>query len=147
MKGGQTRTCAWCGQDFQVRTRPGTPFANFCSGACVTAHKVRLGELHASQLELDFAEALRDAGLAVVAQFALGPYVVDLACPQARLLIEVDGEAFHSSRKAAARDDRKDALAAREGWRLVRVPQFMVREHLDEAVRAVIEAYFAPGPT
>lgn len=80
-----------------------------------------------------------------VEQYPLGPYVIDLAFPQVRLLVEVDGAAHHSSPRAQARDDRKDALAAAEGWRLLRVPQFMITRHPEEAVRTVVDAYVQPG--
>lgn len=74
-------------------------------------------------------------------QYPFGLYVVDLAFSQARLLVEVDGEAYHASSCAQARDDRKDALAAAEGWQVVRIPQFIIERHPEEAVRTVIEAY------
>ncbi|MDL2343848.1 Protein of unknown function [Deinococcus reticulitermitis] len=142
MAPNDVRTCSRCGTAFHLpRKRRGTPYAQFCSQACITAHKVDLAQLHSSQLEEGFAERLREAGLAFVEQYALGPYVVDLAFPQVRLLVEVDGEAYHASSSAQARDDRKDALAASEGWQVIRVPQFMIEHHPEEAVRTVVEAY------
>lgn len=142
-----TRTCSRCGATFRLpRHRRGTPYAGFCSPACIEAHKVQLAHLRASRLEQDFGERLRNAGLAFVPQYPLGPYVVDLAFPQVRLLVEVDGEAYHASPRAQARDDRKDALAAAEGWHLLRVPQFMIDEHPEEAVRTVVEAFLGARP-
>lgn len=142
MASTHVRTCSRCGTSFHLpRTRRGTPYAQFCSEACVTAHKVQLAQLQSSRLEEGFAERLRDAGLAFVEQYPFGPYMVDLAFPQVRLLVEVDGEVYHASSRAQARDDRKDVLAAAEGWHVIHIPQFMIQRHPDEAVRMVIEAY------
>ena len=139
-----TRTCARCGRAFALpRARIGSPYASFCSNACITAHKVQLAHLRSSELERLFGDHLREAGLAFVAQYPLGPYVVDLAFPQVRLLVEVDGEAYHSSPQAQARDDRKEQLAAAEGWRFLRIPQFVIERHPEEAVRTVVEAYLS----
>lgn len=138
-----TRTCARCGQAFALpRARVGRPYASFCSDACITAHK-ELAHLRSSELERLFGDHLREAGLAFVAQYPLGPYVVDRAFPQVRLLVEVDGEAYHSSPQAQARDDRKEQLAAAEGWRFLRIPQFVIERHPEEAVRTVVEAYLS----
>ncbi|PNY82748.1 endonuclease domain-containing protein [Deinococcus koreensis] len=127
------RTCPRCGQVFKLTPqRRGQPFANFCSPTCIQQHKLTLGQLHASRLESGFAERLRDAGLAFVEQFALGPYVIDIAFPQVRLLVEIDGEAYHTSVRAQERDDRKDAMAVAEGWRIVRLPQGMIEQHPEE---------------
>jgi len=46
---------------------------------------------------------------------------VDFSWRQQRLVVEVDGYAFHSSRRSFERDRRRDQALAREGWRVVRV--------------------------
>ena len=136
------RTCPRCGTRFELpRGRRGTPYAGFCSLACIEAHKVEHAHFRASRLEQDFAERLQDVGLAFVPQYPFGPYVVDLAFPQIRLLVEIDGELYHTTPQGQARDDRKDVLASTEGWRLLRLPEFIVREHPEEAVRTVLEAF------
>ena len=139
------RVCKRCGKTFQSARR-GSDWANFCSAACIEAHKVTLGQLQASRLETEFAALLADAGLIGVAQFPLGPFVFDLAFPQVRLLVEVDGELFHTSSAAQERDDRKDAQVRALGWRVQRVPQGIIVQHPQEAVRLVMEAFFSAVP-
>jgi very-short-patch-repair endonuclease len=51
----------------------------------------------------------------------LGPYEVDFLWRQARLIVEVDGYAFHSSRTAFERDRARDAELQRGGYGVLRV--------------------------
>jgi ATP-dependent DNA helicase Rep len=60
--------------------------------------------------------ALRDLGLAPLAQYGVGPYRADLAFPQQRLLVECDGRDWHD----AERDRRRDAHLDSRGWSVVR---------------------------
>lgn len=45
---------------------------------------------------------------------------VDLAWPEARLLVELDGRRWHATYQAQAEDRRRDRLAASHGWLTVR---------------------------
>lgn len=137
------RRCKHCQTPFHTRKgKGGTPYASFCSPACVTAHKVRVATVQSSRLEQRLGELLADAGLVYTVQEPFGPFIADLAFPQVRLLVEVDGEAFHTTPKGEQRDARKDEAARTEGWRILHLPQFMIEQHPDEAVRAVLDAYF-----
>jgi very-short-patch-repair endonuclease len=134
------RRCKHCQTPFKSK-KAGTPYANFCSPACVTAHKVKVATVQSSRLEQRLGELLTEAGLTYTVQKPFGPFVADLAFPQVRLLVEVDGEAFHTTRSGEARDDRKDQAAHAAGWRILHLPQFMIEHHPQEAVRAVLDAY------
>jgi very-short-patch-repair endonuclease len=48
-------------------------------------------------------------------------YEVDAYWPAERLIVEVDGWAYHSSREAFERDRRKDAALQAAGRRVVRI--------------------------
>ncbi len=69
-------------------------------------------------------------------QHAIGPYIVDLYCPQAQLIVEVDGP-YHTTILEA------DAIRQRAleslGMRVVRFTNTQVLEHTD-AVLAEIAA-------
>jgi len=63
--------------------------------------------------------ALRDRrldGFKFVRQEAIGPYIVDFACREKNLIIEVDGGQHADN----ARDVRRDAHLARECYRVMR---------------------------
>jgi very-short-patch-repair endonuclease len=51
----------------------------------------------------------------------IGPYEVDFLWPRHRLVVEVDGYAFHSSRRAFERDRARDAHLTAMGHRVIRV--------------------------
>jgi very-short-patch-repair endonuclease len=56
-------------------------------------------------------------------------YEVDLVWRKQRLIVEIDGYAFHSSRSSFERDRGRDAALAGRGWRVVR---FTWRQIVDE---------------
>jgi very-short-patch-repair endonuclease len=51
----------------------------------------------------------------------LGRYEVDFLWPEHRLIVEVDGFAFHASRAAFERDRARDAELSARGYRVIRV--------------------------
>ena len=62
----------------------------------------------------------RRAGAKFRRQVPIGPFVVDFACLEARLVVEVDGPS-HGTPGGIAQDAGRDAWLKREGWRVVRV--------------------------
>ena len=55
-----------------------------------------------------------------VRQAPIGPYIVDLLCREARLIVEVDG-ATHSEDREIAYDRRREVFLKAEGYQIVRV--------------------------
>jgi very-short-patch-repair endonuclease len=68
-------------------------------------------------------------------------FIVDLIAPARRLIVEVDG-GYHASRRAA--DARRDRKLARLGYRVLRLPEALVREQLEDAVALVVAALAEP---
>jgi hypothetical protein len=62
---------------------------------------------------------------------------VDFAYPQARLIIEVDGRAWHSTLEAFEGDRLRDNHAQLAGWRVLRITYRMLKEQ-PEMVRNMI---------
>jgi very-short-patch-repair endonuclease len=71
-------------------------------------------------------------------QVPLGPYIVDFACYEARLIIEIDGQ-FHAHQEA---DVTRERQLRAFGWRIVRYWNRDVRLNLD-GVLADIEQHLA----
>ena len=67
-------------------------------------------------------------------QFVIGEWIVDLAAPAVRLVVEVDG-GYHAARQRA--DGRRDRHLAALGWRVVRVPAELVMGNVEAAVAVV----------
>ena len=64
----------------------------------------------------------------------IGPYEVDFLWRSERLVVEVDGYAFHSSRLAFERDRRRDADLQTQGYSVMR---FTWRQIVQEPVALV----------
>jgi len=65
-------------------------------------------------------------------------FIADFLAPSRRLIVEVDGAAWHRGRKAA--DARRDRKLARLGYRVLRLDAGLVERDVEEAVRRVREA-------
>lgn len=80
----------------------------------------------ASELEIRTLRMLQDHGIGgFVCQFQPSWYegadgIVDFADPLARLVLESDGRQWHAIDQAQRDDRRRDRIAQREGWRVIR---------------------------
>ncbi len=66
-------------------------------------------------------------------QYGIGPYVVDFYCPQAKLVIEVDGDS-HFFPDAIASDHRRDQFIRSQGIRIIHVTNQQVRCDLTNVI-------------
>ena len=76
----------------------------------------------------------RKLGVTFRRQVVIGRYIVDFACIEARLVVEVDG-GYHARRRAA--DERREEALRRAGWRVVRVAAESVVGDLDVALAVI----------
>ena len=67
-------------------------------------------------------------------QLPIGPYIADLACREARLVVEIDGGQHAES----TRDARRDEFMRTEGWTVFRVWNSDVRENPVGAAEAIL---------
>jgi hypothetical protein len=99
-----------------------------------------------SELERRFLDLCRDAGFPEPAlNVSIAGFVVDFLWPSKRLVIELDGHAFHSTRAAFERDRVRDAKLQLAGCRVMRVTY----RRLDREPAAVAEdvgALLSAGP-
>jgi very-short-patch-repair endonuclease len=72
-------------------------------------------------------------------QHVLGPYVVDFFCSARRLAIEIDG-GVHLDDERQAHDAQRDAWMRAQGVRVLRIPDQLVRDNTDAALRLIAEA-------
>ena len=100
----------------------------------------RAGAVPESVLETRVVRALRKGGLPKpVAQHHVGHYRVDFAYPAARIAIEADGFAWHSSHRQLERDSvRRNALTAM-GWTVLHVTSEQLQDDaFVEVARALL---------
>jgi len=79
----------------------------------------------------------RPEGLKFRHQHPAGPYVADFFCHDARLVVEVDGEA-HDRGDRPARDAVRDAWFAERRFKVLRIPARAVLGDLDGVVRGIV---------
>jgi len=79
----------------------------------------------------------RPAGMKFRRQHPIGRCIVDLYCPAARLVVEVDGEA-HSMGNHPQRDEGRDAWLKQQGLRVVRFSAIDVMRDLESVVTAIL---------
>lgn len=90
-----------------------------------------------SYIEERLYNALVREGFEVVPQYRIGRCHVDLAIPSAKLAIECDGKAYHSSPEQKAKDRRRDKFIRSRGWRVIRFTGREINGRLSEVVAKV----------
>jgi very-short-patch-repair endonuclease len=73
------------------------------------------------------------------------PYTLDFACLQARLAIEVDGEA-HNRGDQPRKDEIRDRIMAERGFRTMRLPAYDVLKNMDGCLAGIVAACSESGP-
>lgn len=76
-------------------------------------------------------------------QHPIGRYIVDFACPERRLVIEIDG-GQHAARQEA--DERRSSALAGRGYRVIRFWNNEVSENLESVLETVGRALRSPSP-
>jgi len=74
-------------------------------------------------------------------QFVIAPYIVDFACPEARLVVEADG-GHHAE---PGDHDWRDAFLENKGWRILRFWNNDIVDNRDGVLHRIMEA-LGPGP-
>ncbi|MBA2932648.1 DUF559 domain-containing protein [Sphingomonas sp. CGMCC 1.13654] len=87
----------------------------------------------------------RPGGLKFRRQHPIDRYILDFACLEARLAIEIDGEA-HDRGDRATRDANRDARLSDLGFRTLRIPARDVLSDLDAVLRGIVSACSAGRP-
>jgi very-short-patch-repair endonuclease len=92
-------------------------------------------QLTRSEAERRLLQMIRVAGLAEpVANARVAGYEVDFLWPDARVIVEVDGFAFHSHRSAFERDRTRDMVLRDAGYEVIRVTW---RQIVEQPLRVV----------
>jgi very-short-patch-repair endonuclease len=87
----------------------------------------------------------RPAGFKFRRQHPAGPFILDFACLEARLAVEIDGEA-RGRGTAPIHDEARDEWLANQGFRTLRIPARDVLNNLDGVIAFVAERCAAAQP-
>ena len=124
------------------------------SGGEADSRRIRHRTVGADPQNVEFARALRrtmtvpevllwqvlrkrPAGLKFRKQFPYRGYVVDFACLERRLAIEVDGEA-HSMGYIPLKDAKRDAQLAEDGFQTLRIAARDVLDNLEGVLTLIL---------
>jgi len=87
----------------------------------------------------------RPGGFRFRRQFPIAPYILDFVCLEARVGIEIDGEAHNRGNKPQC-DVARDSALSEQGLLMLRIPAREVLGNMDGCVRAIVAACTDRGP-
>ena len=81
-----------------------------------------------TSIELKVKQQLKEYGIEFLHPWNLEPYYqCDFYVPSLNLIIECDGDYWHSLEKKKIADKRKNAYAKNQGYGMLRLPEFLIR--------------------
>jgi very-short-patch-repair endonuclease len=126
--------CRVCGRRYSTRAK--NHDQKTCSRACRTEW---IGKAD-SKLEQIIRIELEEVGLHPSPRIGLGPYTVDFAFLDQKVIVECDGQYWHSLPESIARDRRKDKFFANRGWLVVRLKEDEIMSSPRRCVSKVAQA-------
>lgn len=118
--------CEWCGREYK-KSPSRKDETRFCSRQCQGSYQIRQ-QGRSSSLEDEIAEILDSCCVNFEWQKQIGRWCVDFYLPQLNLVVECDGEYWHSKPKVVERDARKNRFLRSEGYNLVRLSGQQIKE-------------------
>ncbi|MBD9642391.1 MULTISPECIES: endonuclease domain-containing protein [Pantoea] len=79
-------------------------------------------------------------------QHPIGGYIVDFACIERRVIVELDG-GQHNEDEAKIYDQQRTAFLERGGWRVIRFWNHQVFEEFDAVMEEIYRQLMLPGPS
>lgn len=128
--------CNWCREPYTV-PRYRHKRSRFCSQQCQGSFLARRLQKSVSGAERRFVAFLRSHGLHVETQVQFGHFTLDAWFPGTRIVVEFDGDYWHSIPRVIAKDARKDAALFCAGYSVVRVLQSEFDADPDAVLRRI----------
>lgn len=98
------------------------------------ARQLRQNDVPAEELLWKVLRNRTVAGHKFRRQHPIGPYIVDFACVECRLIVEVDGETHLARRRE---DEQRTRFLEAEGWRVRRFWNTEVYEEFEPVIEAI----------
>lgn len=74
----------------------------------------------------------------IVREYCVFPYFIDFAFVNAKVAIEIDGSQHWLNNDRISRDAKKDKILVENGWRVMRIPEFQLREHYIDTINDIL---------
>jgi very-short-patch-repair endonuclease len=85
-----------------------------------------------SSIERIIRSLLERLEIIYLPEHRIGPYIVDIFIPDKRLVVECDGEYWHSMPGAKERDAKRDSYMVSRGFTVLRLPEKEIRNRQSE---------------
>lgn len=121
--------CKNCGQEFYSDN----PSPQFCSRSCLYLHR------GPSSIEIAISKLLDSMGQTHRQQYRLEKFEYDFYLPSPNVLIECDGDYWHERPEQKNRDKIKNAIAKKNGYKLLRLRQGEIERNIDSCRRKILE--------
>lgn len=128
--------CEMCGATALVKPSLVARF-RFCSRRCAGAWVSNTWP-RTSSLETALHDELARRGIPFDAEYAIGPYTVDIAFPSAQLVVEADGAYWHGTERQQAKDRRKDTYMQNHDWTVLRLDEAAINASPAACVDAIM---------
>ena len=94
-----------------------------------------------SVFEEQVAKKLISAGYHIIQQYPVGAYRLDIVvlCEKRKVVIECDGERYHSGKDKIKEDMQRQAILERIGWRFIRIRGSQFFRNPDETMQQVFD--------
>lgn len=123
-----SRSCAWCGAEFQAKpAKVKYGEGKYCSRQCVGTASAAAQDGRRSSIEIEVEAVLQRLGEPFVAQKKMGRFLCDFYLPSRKLVIECDGDYWHSRPKQRAKDAKKDRWLTSHGQKVVRLRECEIK--------------------
>lgn len=93
-------------------------------------------------IEIKVEKILKELNINYVKQYDLYSYFIDFAIPEKKIFIECDGTYWHSLDETKKRDIKKDKIANKIGWKMIRFAESLINTD-PESCRKVIQLAIA----
>src|SRR5690625_1989088 len=142
--GMRNHNCVLCGKDTEV-----PPYVHrqilkgkrkpCCSNECASALGRRNVKYKATSIEIAMAEELSKRGIKYVEQYRIGNrYVSDFYLSDHNIIIECDGDYWHTLPEVITRDKRKNADIKARGYSLYRFWESEINESVEACVDIIL---------
>jgi len=127
--------CEWCGKEAWVKPAKLHEF-RFCSRSCQGSWVSR--NTHSpTKPENIVVEALTKLRLPFNREYRVGRYQCDFVLLGYKLVIEVDGDYWHSLPKQKISDKRKDTYLTNNGWHILRFRECDIYKDLSKCLARI----------
>ncbi len=124
-------TCKNCGKRFLNRKRKDQ---EYCSKECFYKSTAR------TSIEVAVAKTLEELAYKFIEQHKISHYICDFYLPNYKLIIEADGDYWHSFPSAIRRDKAKNTYLANHGYKLLRLTEEKINNDLEDCRLQIITA-------